>query len=159
MERQDGRTLSMQALAERWRRAVKLREKGMPVNEVARACELSRGTVIAAHKAYCLGGWAGVALKPRGRSTGVGRRLNAEQEREVQKLIRDKTPDQIKMPYAELVSIWSDNALVKVSVTEFDMGVESVIKLWNSGQSKLNPSLTPSSLKALNFGQYITKYR
>ncbi len=29
----------------------------------------------------------------------------------------------------ELVSIRSDNALVKVSVTEFDMGVESVIKL------------------------------
>jgi len=44
-----------------------------------------------------------MALKARGRSTGVGRRLNAEQEVEVRKLIRDKTPDQIKMPYA----LWS----------------------------------------------------
>ena len=96
----------MQALAERRRRAVKLREKGMLVNDVARECELSRGTVIAAHKAYCLGGWAGMALKPRGRSMGVGRRLTAEQESEVQKLIRDKTPDQIKMPYA----LWSRTA-------------------------------------------------
>jgi DNA-binding NarL/FixJ family response regulator len=59
MERQDGRTLSMQALVERRRRAVQLREKGVRVNDVARECELSRGTVIAAHKAYCLGGWAG----------------------------------------------------------------------------------------------------
>ncbi|WP_445083060.1 hypothetical protein [Candidatus Nitrotoga sp. BS] len=93
MERQDGRTLSMQALAERRRRAVKLREKGMRVNEVVRACELSRGTVIAAHKAYCLGGWTGMALKPRECSTGAVRRLNTEQDREVQKLISDKTPD------------------------------------------------------------------
>jgi len=61
----------MQALAERRRRAVKLREKGMPVNEVARACGLSRGTVIAAHKAYCLDGWARVVLKARGRGTKV----------------------------------------------------------------------------------------
>lgn len=100
----------MQALAERRRRAVKLREKGMLVNDVARECELSRGTVIAAHKAYCLGGWAGMALKPRGRSTGVGRRLTAEQESEVQKLIRDKTPDQIKMPYA----LWSRTAVMEL---------------------------------------------
>ena len=100
----------MQALAERRRRAVKLREKGVRVNDVARACELSRGTVITAHKAYCLGGWAGMALKPRGRSTGVGRRLNGEQEREVQKLIRDKTPDQIKMPYA----LWSRTAVMEL---------------------------------------------
>lgn len=105
----------MQALAERRRRAVKLREKGMPVNEVARACELSRGTVIAAHKAYRLDGWAGVALKPRGRSAGVGRRLNTEQEREVQKLIRDKTPDQIKMPYA----LWSRTAVMELIDQQF----------------------------------------
>lgn len=71
----------MQALAERRRRAVRLREKGVHVNDVARECELSRGAVIAAHKAYRLGGWAEVALKPRGRP------LSAEQEREVQQLI------------------------------------------------------------------------
>lgn len=105
----------MQALAERRRRAVKLREKGMPVNEVARACELSRGTVIAAHKAYRVDGWAGVALKARGRSAGVGRRLNAEQEREVQKMIRDKTPDQIKMPYA----LWSRTAVMELIDQQF----------------------------------------
>lgn len=107
----------MQALAERRRRAVKLREKGMRVNDVARACELSRGTVIAAHKAYCLDGWAGIALKPRGRSAGEGRRLNAEQEREVQKLIRDKTPDQIKMPYA----LWSRTAVMELIDQQFNI--------------------------------------
>lgn len=100
----------MQALAERRRRAVRLREKGVPVNDVAHECELSRGTVIAAHKAYRLGGWAEVALKPRGRPTGAGRRLSAGQEREVQKLICDKLPDQMKMPYA----LWSRRAVMEL---------------------------------------------
>ncbi|CAH1208553.1 transposase [Candidatus Nitrotoga sp. BS] len=118
----------MQALAERRRCAVKLREKGMRVNEVARACELSRGTVIAAHKTYCLGGWTGMALKPCGRSTGAGRRLNTEQEREVQKLIRDETPDQIKMPYA----LWGRTAVIaeraKVENAEIHWGDETGLR-------------------------------
>ena len=105
----------MQALAERRRRAVRLREKGVLVNDVARECELSRGTVIAAHKAYRLGGWAEVALKPRGRPTGSGRRLSAEQEREVQKLICDRTPDQMKMPYA----LWSRKAVMELIAQRF----------------------------------------
>jgi len=105
----------MQALAERRRRAVRLRERGVQVNDVARECELSRGTVIAAHKAYRLGGWAEVALKPRGRPTGSGRRLSAEQEREVQKLICDKTPDQMKMPYA----LWSRKAVMELIAQRF----------------------------------------
>jgi transposase len=100
----------MQALAERRRRAVKLREKGMLVNDVARECELSHGTVIVAHKTYCLGDWAGMALKPHGRSTGVGRRLNAEQESEAQKLIRDKPPDQTKMPFKIKLPVWTVGA-------------------------------------------------
>lgn len=35
-----------------------------------------------------------------GRPTGTGRPLSAEQEREVQRLIRDSTPDQLKLVYA-----------------------------------------------------------
>ena len=105
----------MQALAERRRRAVRLREKGMRVNDVARECELSRGTVIAAHKAYRLGGWAGVALKQRGRTTGDGRRLSAEQEQEIQRLICDKTPDQMKMAYA----LWSRAAVMELIAHRF----------------------------------------
>lgn len=105
----------MQALAERRRRAVRLREQGMLVNDVARECELSRGTVIAAHKSYRSGGWAEVALKPRGRPKGVGRRLSSEQEREIQKLICDKTPDQIKMPYA----LWSRTAVMELIAQRF----------------------------------------
>ena len=105
----------MQALAERRRRAVRLREKGMQVNDVARECELSRGAVIAAHKAYRLGGWAEVALKPRGRPTGAGRHLSAEQESEIQKLMCDKTPDQMKMPYA----LWSRKAVMELIAQRF----------------------------------------
>lgn len=110
MERSDGRTLTKEALAERRRKAVKLREAGMLIDEVARHCELSRTTVIAVCRAYRAGGWAAVALKARGRPEGAGRKLTDAQEAEVKKLIRDATPDKLKMPFA----LWSRGAVLQL---------------------------------------------
>jgi len=45
----------------------------------------------------------------------VGRRLTAEQESGVQKLILEKTPDQIKMPYA----LWSRTAVMELIEQRF----------------------------------------
>src|ERR1041384_628859 len=100
MERTDGRNLSREALDERRRRAVKLRLSGMKLAAVSEVVELSFGTIISAVKAYKTGGWAAVATRRRGRSEGDGRTLSAEQERAMRKLICDRTPDQLKLPYA-----------------------------------------------------------
>jgi transposase len=51
-------------------------------------------------KAYEAQGPKALKLKVRGRREGSGRRLDEEQERRIQKLLIDKTPDQLKMPYA-----------------------------------------------------------
>lgn len=61
MEREVGKTLSMQALAERRRREIDIREKGVRVNDALQESELKRGPV-PLRKMYCLGGWAGKAL-------------------------------------------------------------------------------------------------
>ena len=58
----DSRKLPESALNERRRRAVKLRETGVTVREVARQCELSNHTVVEAHKVYRKGGWSGVNI-------------------------------------------------------------------------------------------------
>lgn len=50
-----------------------------------------------------------------GRKVGEGRVLTVAQEREVQLLIRDKTPDQIKLPYAQ----WSRNAVAELIADRF----------------------------------------
>ena len=44
-------------------------------------------------------GAAGLQSRKRSRSTGAGRMLTTEQEKEIRKRIEDKTPGQLKMPY------------------------------------------------------------
>ena len=53
------------------------------------------------------GGWNALKMRRRGRAFGAKRKLSAEQEKEVQKLISDKTPDQLKMKYA----LWTREAV------------------------------------------------
>lgn len=109
-DRIDSRTLSVEALNERRRQAVKMRLQGVSVNETAAQCELTRTTVSAAFKAYEAGGWKAVDNARRGRPSGMGRTLTAEQEREVLRLIRDRTPDQMKMGYP----LWQRQAVAKL---------------------------------------------
>jgi transposase len=110
MDKIDSRTLSVEALNERRRRAVKMRLQGVSLKETAAQCEMSRTTVIAALKAYEAGGWKAVDIERPGRPSGTGRTLTVEQEREVQRLIRDRTPDQLKMVYA----LWNRQAVAEL---------------------------------------------
>jgi len=107
MEKIDSRKLPESALNERRRRAVKMREAGVPVREVGCQCELSTHTVVEAHKAFRQGGWKAVSIHRAGRPVGSGRMLTAEQEKKIQYLIRDRTPDQLKLSYA----LWTRQAV------------------------------------------------
>src|SRR5450755_3514761 len=107
MERTDGRRLSIEALNERRRRAVKMRLSGATIMEAVEQCELGRNAVIRASQAYARGGWKAVSVSGGGRPTGSGRLLSAAEESEVQRLIQDRTPDQLKMNYA----LWTRQAV------------------------------------------------
>lgn len=117
MENTNGRSVPVDVLNERRRRAVKLRLSGMRLKDVTAAVELSAGTVIAAMKAYRRGGWAGVPVPKGGRSYGEGRSLTAQQEQRIRRLIQDRTPDQLKMPYA----LWSRQAVSEL--VEHELGI------------------------------------
>ena len=118
MEKRDARLLSSEAQAEVRRQAVKLRLKGMPRGEVAEVLGVHPSEVTRFVKLYEQGGWAALKLKARGRKPGSGQRLTAEQEEHIQKLIVDKTPDQLKMRYA----LWTREAVRRLIIKEF--GVE-----------------------------------
>ena len=107
MEKMDSRRLPEAALNERRRRAVKLRLAGVSIRDVARQCELSTNTAMRAHRAYEQGGWAAVKVKRGHRPKGSGRLLSPQEEQEVQWLIQDRTPDQLKMNYA----LWTRQAV------------------------------------------------
>jgi transposase len=57
----------------------------------------------------------GVATGKRGGSVGMGRTLSPEQETAIQKLICDRTPDQLKMPYA----LWTRSAVGELVAQQF----------------------------------------
>jgi transposase len=68
---------------------------------------LSTHTVVEAHKAFRRSGWSAVKVKRGGRPVGSGRQLSAEQEKKIQQLIQDRTPDQLKLIYA----LWTRQAV------------------------------------------------
>ncbi|MEW8057699.1 MAG: IS630 family transposase [Candidatus Thiodiazotropha sp.] len=122
MDKTDARKLPLAVLNERRRRAVKLRESGMKLREVAAQVELSIPTVMSAHRAYQAGGWAAVNVKPRGRKRGDGRQLTPEQEKLIRSLICDKTPDQLKLGFA----LWNRQAVSQLIIDR--LGIQLPIR-------------------------------
>jgi len=100
MEKIDARKLPSSAVEEKRRQTVKLRKKGMTRAQIGEIVGVHADTVGRWLKAYEAQGAKALTLKTRGRREGSGRRLDEDQERKIQKLLIDKTPDQLKMPYA-----------------------------------------------------------
>jgi transposase len=68
---------------------------------------LSWAAVNAASRLYGSGGAAALKPQVRGEKMGTGRHLSAEQEREIQRTICDRRPEQLKMDFA----LWSRSAV------------------------------------------------
>ncbi len=100
MEKIDARKLPSSALEEKRRQAVRLRKKGMTRAEIGEIVGVHADTVGRWLKCYQARGAQALKLKTRGRRKGSGRRLDGDQERIIKQLLTDKTPDQLKMPYA-----------------------------------------------------------
>lgn len=100
MKKIDARTLPNTALEEKRRQAVKLHHKGMTNIEIAEIVEVHRDTISRWLSAYRKQGAMSLKLKQRGRHAGSGRRLSADQEKAIKQLLVDKSPDQLKLPFA-----------------------------------------------------------
>jgi transposase len=94
-----------------------MRLGGATIAETAKLCEIGERTVWAAAKAYERGGWAAVIVQHGHRPKGTGRLLTLQQEREVQRLIRDHVPDQLKMSYA----LWTRPAVRELILRRYDV--------------------------------------
>lgn len=77
---------------------VRLLQSGMKGNEIAKTLDVSVGLVSGVKKAYAEKGIAGIKAKKHGRKTGEKRKLTPEQEREIQRSLVDKCPEQLKLP-------------------------------------------------------------
>jgi transposase len=115
MKRTDMRSLDSGAQAERRRRVVSLRKRGRTYAEIAEECELSVTGVFNICQRYESEGAAGLINKTPGRREGEQRTLTAAQEAAIRKLICDKTPDQLKMPFA----LWNRAAVGQLVQAQF----------------------------------------
>lgn len=107
MRTNDSRKLSIPELNERRRQVVACLKKGMTQKATAELCGMTQFTVRRIKRLYEAKGPAAVAVKQPGRPQGKGRILTSEQEREARKIIADRTPDQLKLPYA----LWTRQAV------------------------------------------------
>ena len=115
MENTDIRTLSPQTQYELRKLVIRLRKKGMTNQETAETVGIAETSASTIWQTYQRRGIEAIKVKVRGRRFGMKRRLSAEQESAIQKLLIDKTPDQLKLPFA----LWTRNAVRLVIKQQF----------------------------------------
>lgn len=126
----DGR-VSPEALLEKRKQVVCLYKKGMKLKDISEATGLCWQAIRNAIDLFEQHGAKGLKPGRRGRPSGKGRRLTEEQEKQIQKDICDKRPEQLKMDFA----LWTREAVLVYIREHFgiDMPVRTVgeyLKRW-----------------------------
>ncbi|MCG8029941.1 MAG: IS630 family transposase [Candidatus Thiodiazotropha endolucinida] len=137
MEKIDARKLPSAALEEKRRLSVKLRKEGMTRAQIGEVVGVHPDTVGRWLKAYEAQGAKALKSQVRGRRKGVCRRLDMEQEDRIQKLLIDKTPDQLKLPYA----LWTRESVKELIKAQLgiDLPIRTVghyLKRWGMTPQK-----------------------
>ncbi len=111
--------------------AIRLRKKGKTYKEISEVTGLNPTTVSGWWSAYKKEGPQAIKIKKRGRSLGAHRTLSMDQEQEIQKAIRDNSPNQLKFPFA----LWNRRAIKNLIkyLYSIDMPIRTVgeyLKRW-----------------------------
>ena len=131
MEKIDLRKLGYEELFFVRKQVVRLKEKGMAAKEIEENTGVLENQISRIWRTYQKGGILSLKPKVRGRKTGEQRKLSPEQEREIKKVIIDKTPDQLKLSFM-LWTLAAIQQLIKQK-HKIDLPVRSVlnyIKRW-----------------------------
>ena len=120
--KEDARKLSPAAQEEKRKLAIKLWQKGLSQKEVAETVGTTQQTMSGWVKRYKNSGDSALQSRKRGRAVGTDRHLTACQEEQLQKLITDKSPDQLKMAYV----LWTRKAVMEL--IEQELGIKMPIR-------------------------------
>lgn len=118
MIRQDARSLSPEAQEAIRLRAVQAVRDGMNQTEAAKRFGVARGTVAGWMKRYRQGGMRALKRRKRGRPKGTNR-LKGWQAAVMVRMITDRTPEQLKMPFV----LWTREAVQELLADKFNVQV------------------------------------
>lgn len=124
MEKIDARKLTTEAQQQLRYQAMRLRKSGRTYREIAEIVGVCPTTVSMWWRKFKKGGQKAIRIKKRGRPTGSCRTLTVEQEKVIQKSMRDKCPDQMKLPFA----LWTRIAVQRLikQLWAIDMPIRTV---------------------------------
>jgi len=151
MNTTDARKLNQQAQYELRKQVVRLREKGLDNKAISEIVGLSQCHVSTTWKKYERGGLDAIKPGLRGRRHGAQRELTAEQEVGIQKLLVDKTPDQLKLAFA----LWTRDA-VRLAIKQIygrDLPLRTIsdyLKRWGFTPQKPTKRAYEQSPKLVN---------
>jgi len=131
METTDTRKLNPKVQEQLRKQVIRLRKLGKTYKEIGETVGIHPTNACKVFKAYEKGGPKSIQAKKRGRKHGSCRTLDPEQEKQLKKAITDKTPDQLKFPFA----LWTRKAVQQLIKQLFliDMPIRTVgeyLKRW-----------------------------
>jgi transposase len=115
MEKIDFRTLTNTEKYNIRKRGINLKKAGKTQKFIAQVFGVREGTVGDWLKAYKSEGLKGLKDKKRGVSSEDKKLISSIQEKQIQNMIIDTMPDQLKLPYA----LWTRNAVKELVEREF----------------------------------------
>jgi len=158
MKKIDARKLSADAQQQLRYQVIRLKKQNRTREEISAITGIHRSTCSQWWSLYKSGGKKSLKVKKRGRPPGSCRTLSQEQETELQKAIRDKCPDQLKLPFA----LWTRIAVQQLikQLWGIDMPIRTVgeyLKRWGfTPQKPLRKAYkqNPKAVKAWLDEQY-----
>jgi len=133
------------------RRAISMHKHGKKNYEIIESLGVNKNSITNWIKAYKRQGEKGLISKPRGIKQGENRLLNISQEKQVQKWITDKMPDQMKLPFG----LWTRKAVQELIMKQFRIKIAirtvgDYLNRWGFTPQKPKKKAYEQNTKAVN---------